>query len=140
MDSSFFSQQMAPWRPNSSSKALFNTSKDCFHQFYTRPTRNDYMKSGIGMVRFFYCLSNNYVKDVNNNYDVQGEPLQCEKKSFRDQFFKNWKKKSLAAIFHNHPECQNKSCQHFYISKLNIFKDFFHLTTALTVYIRVNGK
>ena len=36
----------------------------------------------------FYCLSNNYVKDVNNNYDVQGEPLPCDKKSYRDQVFK----------------------------------------------------
>ena len=48
-------------------------------------------------------------------------------------------KKPPAAIFHNHPECQNVSCLHCYISKLKNFKDFCHLTTALTVYIRVNG-
>ena len=91
------------------------------------------------MVRFFYCLSNNYVKDVNNNYDVQGEPLSCEKKIFQGSSLQKLKKKPPAAIFHNHPECQNVSCLHCYISKLKNFKDFCHLTMALTVYIRVNG-
>ena len=90
------------------------------------------------MVRFFYCLSNNYVKDVNNNYDVQGSHCHMRKNLSGIKSSKI-EKKTPAAIFHNHNECQNVSCLHCYISKSKFFKDFCHLTTALTVYIRVNG-
>ena len=58
-----------------------------------------YMKSCIGMVRFFYCLSNNYVKDVNNNYDVQGEPLPCEKKIFQGSSLQKLKKNLTCCNF-----------------------------------------
>ena len=87
-------------------------------------------------MKFFNLLIYKNVDKI--SFDIQDDYEKLQQVTFFLQKLK--KKKSLAAIFHNDPECQKKSCLTCYISKLKIFKDFFHLTMARTVYIRVNGK